>query len=124
MSRTNEAEGEFQQVWGGWGVPLLFTVSLGVFCRLFPKVAMGSCHGDGARSQQRAWRAWVLRQSLTAAPQSRVTAGTGPSVSACSRLLLGPEGRVPRRCPSLLGGWGCWSLKAGDGCHHGAGEGR
>lgn len=66
MSRTNEAEGEFQQVWGGWEVAVLFTVSLGVFCGLSPKAVMGSRYGDGACSWQRAWRAWVSQQSPTA----------------------------------------------------------
>ena len=45
MSRTNEAEGEFQQVWGGWGVPVVFMVALGVFCGLSPKAVMGAVAG-------------------------------------------------------------------------------
>lgn len=45
MSGTNEAEGEFQQVWGGWGVSVLVGVSLGVFCGVSPKAAMGSRRG-------------------------------------------------------------------------------
>ena len=67
----------------------------GFFSSLSPKAVMSACHGDGAHSWQHAWHAWVSQQSLMAASQGQETAGTGPSMSACSSLLLGPEGHVP-----------------------------
>lgn len=42
MSRTNEVEGEFQQV---WGVPVLFAGSLGVFCSLSPQAVVAAVAG-------------------------------------------------------------------------------
>lgn len=50
VSRTNEAEGAFQQVWQGRRVSVPFSISLRVVWGLSPKAVMGYYQGDGARS--------------------------------------------------------------------------
>lgn len=92
MSRNNWVEGEFQQIWEGWGVPVLFTGPLlsGGFCALAGAVL-------GARSRLRGSR-------LSAAmgpPRDRAGSWRHPE-----RGVWGPAARLLPWCGCVAAS--CW----------------